>query len=357
MIANIESNPDWAATTKKGVIDRVPLTEYAEFVGAMVERYDGDGFNDAPGSPKINYWEFYNEPDRYTTWGATPEKYAAMLKAVYPAVKGANPEAKVVFGGIAHDWFYEDGGRFVREFLDGVLDSDGGKYFDIMNIHTYPTFNLVWAKSGPGLLEKVQAVREILTKYNHGSKPMIITEAGWHSDVRPGWPSTPKLQSEYVVKLFTQSIAADVEIMIWWVFYDPGDHNFDNGLVTNGEPPQRKESYYTFQTTVTKLEKANFLGFQRKSTATEFGEKFNIDLYLFESSNGRQFYITWRDPALTHEDSGQAVIQKLAHNKVTLRDITTDSVIKIINDSDDGLADGFVTIVTTSRPVYVEVEQ
>jgi hypothetical protein len=280
-----------------------------------------------------------------------------MLKAVYPAVIGANPEAKVVFGGIAHDWFFEDDGRFVREFLAGVLESGGGDYFDIMNIHGYPWFSVFWAESGPGLLEKVKAVREIMTKYNYGSKPVIITEAGWQSDDQPNFPSSQKLQSEYVVKLYTQSIAADVEIMIWWMFYDPGDHNFDSGLVTNGDPPQKKEAYYTYQTTATKLEEANFLGFQRTSTVTELGETFNIDLYMFEGGNGQQFYITWRDPLGTATDSGQAVFQQLAHNKVTLRDITTDAVISVINDGDDGLADGFVTLVTTARPVYVEVEQ
>ena len=353
VIGNFDENPSWASTNKRGVINN--LSEYTEFVGAMVERYDGDGFKDAPGSPIVTHWEFYNEPDRYNTWGDYPKEYAEMLKAVYPAVKGANPEAKVVFGGIAHDWFVENNGPHVREFLDGVLDNGGGPYFDVMNIHSYPVFSLVWADSGIGLIEKVESVMATLTKYGHGSKPMIITEAGWHSGDQPNWPSNQRLQSEYLVKIFAQSIAADVKIMIWWMFYDPGDHNFDNGLVTNGNPPQRKESFYTFQKMASKLENAEFFGLRRISTDDGSGNKFVIELYPFEGSNGRQFYITWRDPFMTNVDSGLSVVQRLAHSKVTLRDITTDEAI-VINDADDGLVDGYVTFNTSARPIYVEVE-
>ena len=46
-------------------------------------------------------------------WGNDGDKYAAMLKAVYPAIKAANPNAKVVLGGIA----YEGSSRTVKVVL------------------------------------------------------------------------------------------------------------------------------------------------------------------------------------------------------------------------------------------------
>ena len=350
MIGNIETNPTWASTVKRGVINKVPMSEFAEFVGAMVERYDADGFKDAPGSPRVTHWELYNEPDRAESWGDHPKEYAEMLEAVYPAVKAASAEAQVVFGGIAHDGFTEQGGPFVRNFTEEVLKNGGGPNFDVMNIHTYPVFNLRWANSGIGLIEKVDAVRGILAKYVQGSKPMIITEAGWHSDSPPGFPSNQKLQSEMLVKLFAQSIAADVKIMIWWMLYDSGDHNFDNGLVTNGSPPVRKQSFYTYQNMASKLESANFHGLQKTSASA--GQQFVIELYPFTKTDGQQVYIIYRSPVGTNNDNGQTVHQRLAHSKVTLRDITTDAVIKVIVDSD---ADGHVDVPATARPVYVEV--
>ena len=49
-------------------------------------------------------------------WGPYGADYAQMLCAVYPAVKAASPNARIVLGGIAYDWFQEDGGPFVRGF-------------------------------------------------------------------------------------------------------------------------------------------------------------------------------------------------------------------------------------------------
>ncbi len=47
-------------------VDKAPLSELAEYLGAVVERFDGDGFHDAPGAPEVHYFELYNEPDRGT---------------------------------------------------------------------------------------------------------------------------------------------------------------------------------------------------------------------------------------------------------------------------------------------------
>ena len=51
VIVTIDGNPSWAATYPGGHLDRSGVGPFVEFVGALVERYDGDGQNDAPGSP------------------------------------------------------------------------------------------------------------------------------------------------------------------------------------------------------------------------------------------------------------------------------------------------------------------
>ena len=72
LIATIVSNPDWAATYLNGPINPDELESFAAFVGAAVERYDGDGFQDAPGSPMVSHWEYYNEPDALIGSGQEP---------------------------------------------------------------------------------------------------------------------------------------------------------------------------------------------------------------------------------------------------------------------------------------------
>ena len=74
------------------------LDAYRNFLQKAVERYDGDGIDDAPGSPVARYWQIQNEVDFF--WKDTPQNYAVLLKTSYQAIKKASPEAKVVIAGI-----------------------------------------------------------------------------------------------------------------------------------------------------------------------------------------------------------------------------------------------------------------
>ena len=61
LILTIAGQPSWAAAYAMGPV--TDIADLIEFVGALVERYDGDGVDDAPGSPRVRYFELYNEPD------------------------------------------------------------------------------------------------------------------------------------------------------------------------------------------------------------------------------------------------------------------------------------------------------
>lgn len=356
VIATIESAPVWAAVHDNGPINGGNLADLAEFVGALVERYDGDGFNDAPGSPRVRHWEFYNEPDgghssgTYARWGHDGDKYAQMLATVYPAVKAADPGAKVVMGGIAYDWFEEDGGPFVRTFINDVLASGGGQYFDIMNFHYYPAFSPNWtSSSGPGLTDKTVYLRNLLNSYGV-NKPIIITESGWHDNNAPSSPSTPEKQSRYVVELFTQSMAADVDVMIWWMLYDAGGfYPYNTGLVTNGTTPLKKIAFHTFRLIVSELRTARFA---RTLTAAETGAA-EMEVYQFQDNvNSRIVYVAWLNPI----DTNVFKSLHLPAAQVTVRDSINGTSV-VIGDGDDGSTDGKVTVQVSGRPIYVEVKE
>ena len=77
--------------------------------------------------------------------------------------------------------------------------------------------------------------------------PMVITEAGWHSDPDlADQPSSPEIQARYVAEFFTQSMAGDVDVMIWWTLSDIVGWLTENGLVTFDNPPVKKISSYNF---------------------------------------------------------------------------------------------------------------
>lgn len=359
VIGTIETAPPWArydSFRPDGPINPVNMSDFQEFVGALVERYDGDGYQDAPGSPVVDYWEFYNEPDRRldTTdgrWGNHPVEYATMLAAVYPMVKYHNPEAQVVFGGIAYDFFIEQGGPFVRSFLDDVLKAGGGDYFDIFNFHIYPIFAANWlppvnSNKGPGLYEKAQYLRQKLV--GHGlDKPFIITEAGWHSDSTPSAYSSEEIQARYVTQLFTQSLAADIDVMIWWMLFDPDDWMGAYGLVTSDTPPYRKPAFTAYQTIVNRLTHKEFV----RVVPLAETQLVLMEAYQFHDTvTGRAYYVAWLNPATTN---GTAALSIAAEE---VRPTNLYGVAgPIITDAADGADDGRVRVTIGGQPVYLEV--
>lgn len=353
MIATINGNPSWAATYGRGPIDKAPLSRFADFAGALAERYDGDGVDDAPGSPIVEYFELYNEPDagnlaRDKRWGNYGKEYAEMLAAVYPAIKNANPNAKVLLGGIAYDWFEENNGPYVRTFLDTVLANGGGNFFDIMNFHQYPPFAASWgAPNGPGLLEKTNAVRAKLTEFGFGDKPLVITESGAHSNDAVGLPLTPELQARYVTMLYTQVMAGNVDFMIWFMFYDPAAaYPYKNGLLTEATGntrPIRKLSFDAYRTAVDLLTGATFV---RQWTAAETGAP-DLLAYQFTSKAGAPFHVAWFGP-ITRTDAAPL---RVAGSSAIVRDIY--GAMRSVADADDGVTDGVITLQIGAQPAYI----
>jgi hypothetical protein len=361
MIVTVTGNPDWAAEHRNGPIDPEYISSYTAFMAAAVERYDGDGYMDAQGSPTVKYWEIYNEPDRGSQgldirWGYDGDKYAQLLAAVYPVIKNANPDAEVVMGGLAYDWFEDDGGPFVREFLDDVLTADGGDYFDIMNYHVYPIFWYNWTyPQSPGLIEKTDFIMTKLASYGYTDKGVLITEAGWHSNDPnlPGGPdaSDPEAQARYVVELFTQSAAVDALTMVWWMLHDPvGNYAYKNGLITNVEnipPLEPKPSYLAFKTAVAEIGSADF---HRILPLSETGAS-EIEAFEFRDSLlKRTVYVAWLDPVDTLDVKSLRIPASMAF----VRDIYDNAFT--VTDGQDGQIDGRITVNVKGQPVYIEVD-
>ena len=348
---------------QQGPSTRIILKIWPSFMAALVERYDGDGIDDAPGSPVVLYWEMYNEPDSNTnvndptflppvSWGDAGEEYAFMLEEVYPAIKSANPQAKVVFGGIAYDWFKSDGGKFVDSFLEDVLDAGGGDYFDVMNFHSYPAFYQGWTNNqGPGLIEKAAVIQGILENYDL-EKPLIVTESGWHDNNAPGpiISGSPEIQSRYVVELFTQGMAAELDLMIWWMLYDAGGtYPYNSGLVTNASTPVEKLSHQVYQNVVQELETAHFV---RTLSVAETGNNL-MEVYLFNDNVlNRTLYVAW----LNRVDTTDIAMLQLPVSEATVRNSITGNVV-FVADGSDGVNDGFITLMVGSDPLFVEVSK
>lgn len=352
LIVTIETVPSWAQLNPDdayGPIHPDALDDFGEFLTATVERYDGDGYRDAPGSPVIRHWELFNEPDgNERRWGGYGTEYAEMLEVAYEAIKTADSNAQVLLGGIAYDWFDYQGGPFDSEFLDDVLSAGGGPYFDVMNFHAYPVFASNWGSQSTGLREKTAAVRAKLADYGL-EKPMMITEAGWHNGTDFVPSSSDTEQIGRLMQLATHAAAADVKALIWFMINDPGSYLPPYGLVTSDEPPQPKPAYTAYQTAVSMLGEAEFV---RTLLPGETGAS-NMEAYRF-NSGGQPLYVAWMNPYGTNE------VQPLHIPATEVTLLTGTGGMKApdslnANPITDHDGDGFVTVNIISQPIYIQV--
>jgi hypothetical protein len=355
--------PRWVTSASNGPIQETRFPDVAEFLAAVVERYDGDGLRDAPGKPIINYIEIYNEPDgrplpnagNFSTWGNNGALYAKLLATVYPAMKKANPNIQVLIGGLAYDQFDE----FVETFLDDVIANGGGQYFDIMNFHAYPLFGPEWAGefNGPGLLEKTAHIRKKLADLGVPNKPIIITESGWHNNAHPDLPSNDKTQMRLIVQLLTQAKAANVRALIYFSFVDPsfGADEIMNGLLTPNIPPVKKPAFNTYKMAVELLGPARFDRIlpERETRSAD------MQVYQFtDTARNVRIYVAWmdllRNPTFT-VDLTQTAVLRLPGKTATVRTPSGDS--STVRDGDDSDTDGIVRVQVGIQPLIIEVPQ
>ena len=108
--------------------------DYADFVRYVAGRYAG----------RVSAWEVWNEENTQRFWstGPSPSSYVPLLQAAYPAVKQADPNALVVFGGVSQNDY---------AFIEGAYAAGAKGYFDVMAVHPYPGPNppeAVWSQNG-----------------------------------------------------------------------------------------------------------------------------------------------------------------------------------------------------------------
>jgi len=334
MIMVIADIPSWAGQTRSGPFNDDARADFAQFVGAVVSRYSHPPYN-------IKYWELFNEPDGSTprggatinSWGYFGKEYALMLKAVYPAIKAADPSARVVMGGLAYDNFINgDSGYFCKRFINEVIENGGADYFDIMNFHYYYFVREIWGN----IIGKATALKNVLAWYGI-SKPMICSEVGiWGDEYRLD------LQARYVPMVFSRGLSAALKTVLWFPLTNTQGGGFEGGLLRE-EDLSAKPAYISYQTMTAEL------GDYIYSAIVETGDT-NLEGYKFtSSSSGKSKEVVWAQ----EETSGYMIF-----SYEMIRVVSIDGSVQFITDGSagdlDGGDNGRIWIEITSSPVYVE---
>lgn len=315
VIITLGGNPYWAADFNRGPINKVPIEEFIDYVTAVVTRYSQQPYN-------VEYWAFYNEPDIVSfdvgaehreAFGDHPQEYVNTLQVGYKTVKEINPNAKVLLGGVAYDWFTDKGGVFNPNFLDEIFTLGAANYFDYMNFHYYPDFDERWEKltGKPGLTGKISEILRIMA--NHGvDRPVVCTELGDSSGgIFPGDDRTRDTQGRAVIQYFTRAIASGVVIGIWYNMNDcegEGDGFRNHGLLNTRYQP--KPSLTAFHNLRTHFNASSFL---RSMEETEWGAT-SIEGYVFRNQYG------WKDTAILWAADGNNQTITLPPNTMAVED-------------------------------------
>ena len=257
-IVVVRQTPPWAQKVEGficGPIKEEALDDFADFMREAVKRYSVPPYN-------VKYWELWNEPDvepglgldsLFGCWGDPDdayyggEYYAEMLKEVYPAIKEADPEAQVIVGGLLLncDPTHPPPDRDCKpgKFLQGILENDGGDYFDMVGYHAYafwkPAFafsgdwdleHAYWTHRGGITLGKADFLREVMSQYQI-EKPLILGEMSLlcHEGNPYCWCDDPKIeclvdeffaaQANYAIRVYSRLWAADVSGGIWFMLH------------------------------------------------------------------------------------------------------------------------------------------
>jgi hypothetical protein len=157
--------------------------DMAAFAATVADQYGRGGafWQSNPGLPQLPFtaYQIWNEPNLNAYSGGHPSasKYAAMLKAVGPAIKAVDPEAEVVTAGLPDSRLSKPN---VFKFIAQMYAAGAKGTFDTLGINPY-------APTASKLISKLKKIRGIMAKNGDGDASIWVTELGW-SDVGPGSP-------------------------------------------------------------------------------------------------------------------------------------------------------------------------
>lgn len=244
VIGILDYTPAWArlpecATT--AVCAPNNPADYGSFAGAATRHYAGLG---------IHTWEIWNEPNSHNFFqpGADPARYTAMLASAYAQIKGANPSATVITGGLAPA--DTGGGSYAPiDFLNSIYAQGAHGSFDIVGDHPY-SYPFLPSRTNPdSAWGQMKSMRTAMVAHGDAAKQIWITEFGAPTGGPGVGPVSEAVQTQILTDLITQSKPIPwVGLIMWYSFKDAGTtgdtvENFFGLLRADGSA---KSAYQTF---------------------------------------------------------------------------------------------------------------
>ncbi|MCV7359035.1 cellulase family glycosylhydrolase [Mycolicibacterium fluoranthenivorans] len=131
VLAAVTTTPPWAATPGSAPYYTPPANPqtFGNFTGVLASRYAG----------KISAYEVWNEPNAAFFYSPKPDpaSYTELLKAAYPKIKAADPNATVIGGVVGSGVTIGDTTMNPVDFVEGMYAAGAEGSFDALSFHPY----------------------------------------------------------------------------------------------------------------------------------------------------------------------------------------------------------------------------
>jgi hypothetical protein len=171
-IVSFVDTPSWESGSSAPNAPPSNPADYANILHFLAGQWQG----------KVAAYEIWNEEDAPLWWAGAPNPaaYTQLLQAAYPAVKSADPAAKVVLGGLTGNDY---------DFLEGVYKAGGKGYFEAIGVHTDTACDInspfAFLRDNDGQIDEDSFIgyREVhATEIANGDDvPIWMTEMSWRT--------------------------------------------------------------------------------------------------------------------------------------------------------------------------------
>ncbi len=222
VMLSVVKSPDWVGA-KGGLPTKTQ--DFSDFMSFLTQRYAG----------RVQAYEIWNEENYAVETGGKVNvaAYLPILRAGYQAVKGADPTAVVVFGGLTPTGINDPSIALNDvEYLRQIYALNGGEikqYYDVLGAHpgsncnppdtsypdnpattpcgTDPDGGRSYTKDNSFYFKRILEIRKVLEDAGEGGKKMWLTEFGWTTaNQAPGYGYgkfvSEQQQAQYLVRAF-----------------------------------------------------------------------------------------------------------------------------------------------------------
>ncbi|HET6318873.1 MAG TPA: cellulase family glycosylhydrolase [Chloroflexota bacterium] len=221
VLFSVVSSPAWSRSDGRTNGPPDNPADFATFMGQLAARY----------RDQVLAYEIWNEQNFAREWGGgriSAGQYVELLKAAYPAVKAADPNAVVATGALTPNGFtdpnvalddvfyleqmYQYQNGIVRSVSD-VIGAHGAGYNSPPEATPVVANTAQAAAAGrfrnhPSFyFRRIEQLREVMVRNGDTAKKMWLTEFGWSTfNPAPGYEYgadiTEQLQADYLVRAY-----------------------------------------------------------------------------------------------------------------------------------------------------------